>query len=259
MKFLCKIIIFLGDNKEQNQRLDFVGSFVGLHCCRYCRMHLRDIRTKVSSKETDMRNRENYNADVAAENETATGVKQYSIFNTIPCFHATESSAIDLTHNLTEGSLHTSFAHSIRHFIKKKYFDLEFLNDRIKSINFGRMEEGNKPSIIKANHLSAFKFRMSASEMFFFTHHFTLLVGSRVPNDDPVWHHVLTTVRFFDLCYLPIYHKKHLDALSSTSIEFISGVKDLFDINLQHKSHLATHYTELTQKYGPMRYIQTIR
>lgn len=255
----------VADNKEANERLGYVKSFTGKHCCRYCKTNIDGIRTNETCDGCIMRNRENYDEDVAAGNVTETGVSEYSPFNRIPGFHVTESSAIDLTHNLSESSLHVSLTNATLHFMEKKYFDLDYLNNRLQSMKFGKAEQGNKPVVILLEHIKKKKnkkdpkFRMSASEMYFFTHHFTLLIGNRVPDEDPVWQHVLKTIKLFDLCFLPSYNENHLDALRDASVEFNRGVKVLFGETLRHKSHLSTHYRKLTEDFGPLRDLQTIR
>lgn len=259
MYYNCLNFFLLADNKEQNHRLGFVQAFVGLHCCRFCHMHLMDIRTKANSSEAIERNRDNYDEDVALDDVTATGVQEYSPFNRIPCFHVTESSGADLAHDLTEGVLHKNLAKSIQYFINQKYFKLDDLNNRISSMDFGEAESGNRPIPITMKYLQADKFKMISSEMFFFAHHITLIIGNRVPEDYPVWHHVINTLKFFDLCYLPGYDEEDINSLLVASENINQGLIDLFDETLQHKSHLGTHYAKLTRKFGPLRYIQTIR
>ncbi len=222
-------------------------------------MHIDDIRTKTSSAGAVRRNRANYDDDIVTNNQTETGVKEYSHFNRIPCFHVTESFSVDLAHDLNEGLLHPSLSESILSFIEKQYFDLNYLNDRMKTIEYGDAEKGNRPSIIDMTHLKRRKLKMTASEMFFFTHHLTLIIGHLVPDGDPVWQHVLKTIQFFDLCYLPSYDQHNIAALRSMEEMVNEGLKELFDRTLQHKSHLSTHYDELVEDFGPLRYLQTIR
>lgn len=222
-------------------------------------MHLDNIRTSVNSTEAIRRNRDNYDEDVATDNVTDTGIHEDSPFNRIPFFHVTESSGADLAHDLTEGSLHTSLSKSILHFITQKYFDLDYLNDQISSIDFGEAEKGNRPTRITMKNLKSFKFKMTSSEMFFFTHHLTFMIGNRVPDNDSVWQHVLATIKMFDVCYLPSYDQEDLEALRASCENFNKGLKDLYGQILQHKCHLLTHYWELTIEFGPLRYVQTIR
>lgn len=222
-------------------------------------MHIDDMRQNPSSKEAIRRNRENYDVDVAIGNETVTGIKEYSIWNRIPCFHVTDSSGADLAHDVTEGIHHTVFTNSILYFIKKKYFDINYLNKRMRSMDFGEMEKGNLPVEITIEKLKSEKLKMTSSEMYFFAHHFTLIIGDRVPDEDPVWQLVLKSIDFFDLCYLPSYDKDDIDALLAACEEQNQLLIDHFQVDLKHKSHISTHYDELTLDFGPLRYVQTIR
>lgn len=56
-----------------------------------------------------LRTEENYLQDVERNNMTATGVKKWSIFNTLPCFHVVNGTANDLPHDLLEGVLCYSY------------------------------------------------------------------------------------------------------------------------------------------------------
>lgn len=204
-------------------------------------MHIDDMKTKASSQQAIRRNRENYDVDVAMGNPTTTGIKEYSVFNRIPYFHVTESSGVDLAHDLTEGVLHTVFTNSISYFTtEKKYFDLDVLNKGMKTRDFGEMDKGNLPTDITKEKLDSEKLKMISSEMFFFTHHFTLIIGDRIPEADPVYQLVLTTMKFFDLCYLPSYDQDDIDALRDESEKLNELMMQLFQIDLKFKSHVIT-------------------
>lgn len=222
-------------------------------------MHIDDIRSKEDSNGATRRNIKNYDEDVATNHMSSTGIKEYSHFNRIPHFHVTVGVSVDIAHDLLEGILHPSLALSILHFIDKKYLDLKFINDRIKSIDFGAMEKGNVPVGITLKKLKALKFKMSASEMLFFAHHLPLLIGNKVPENDEVWNYVKTTTKFLDLCYRPEYDAQTTLELKEESRKLNLGLKELFGKRLQHKAHLITHYDELTGELGPLRYLQTIR
>lgn len=222
-------------------------------------MHILDMQTSKNSLQAIRRNRENYDVDVATGNLTETGVKEYSVFNRIPFFHVTESSSADLAHDVTEGTMHTVTTKSINYFVEKEYFDIDYLNNRMRSMDFGEKENGNRPVEITMEHVKSGKLQMTSSEMFFFAHHLTLMIGDVVPDEDPVWQLLLTAIRYFDLCYLPSYDDDDLDALLNESEILNQKLMDLFNVKLKHKSHLSTHYHELTLDLGPLSKVQTIR
>lgn len=106
-----------------------------------------------------------------------------------------------LDHDITEGILHPNLSESILCFINKKFFTLENLNDRMCSIKYGEVEQGNLAIKIDMKNLTNGKLRTTVSELFFFAHYFTIMVGHSVPDNDPVWQHVLTKIKLMDLCY----------------------------------------------------------
>lgn len=69
----------------------------------------------------------------------------------------------------------------------------------------------------------------------------------------------MTTIKFFDYCYLPSYDSDELNGLADQDEELNTLLMNLFLVNLKHKSHLTTHYEELTEEFGPLRYLQTLR
>ncbi len=82
-------------------------------------MYIDDIRSQSNSLDATRRNPQNYDIDVALGNQSATGIKEYSILNRIPHFHVTESTSVDVAHDIAEGILHTILSLSIHDFIKK--------------------------------------------------------------------------------------------------------------------------------------------
>lgn len=129
----------------------------------------------------------------------------------------------------------------------------------MRSIDFGEMEKGNLPTDITTEKLKSDNLKMTSSEMFFFAHHFTLIVGDLIPDENPVWQLVLTAIKFLDLCYLPSYDQDDIDALLNVSEVLNQMLINQFEVNLKHKSYITTHYYELTLDFGPLRSVQTIR
>ena len=52
-----------------------------------------------------LRTEANYNEDVETNNMTDTGVKTWSVWNSMPYFHVVHGTTNDLTHDLLEGSM----------------------------------------------------------------------------------------------------------------------------------------------------------
>lgn len=63
------------------------------------------MRQATEEKFELLRTEENYSLDVETNNMTQTGVKTWSIFNSVPYFHIVHGTANELTHDLMEGSM----------------------------------------------------------------------------------------------------------------------------------------------------------
>lgn len=251
---------FIGDNKESNIILGFVRSFSANYYCRDCRLHKRELQKTTDDKPENRRNRMNYEEDLFVNDQSKTGVREYSALNNIPHFHVTDSSSIDLTHSVDEGICHYNFGEILYYFIyQKEYFTLEILNERIQSFSYGEDEKSNVASSITKKHLLNNDFKMTAAEMSTFAHNITFLIGDLVPEDDIVWYFLLTNIKFIDYCYLPSYSNQDLKEWTELISEMNNLYMDIFGTTMKPVHHQSIHLPVDTLKYGPLRYTRTIR
>lgn len=180
--------LVLGDNLGVNTVLGFVSSFSAIFFCRFCKEVKTSTHTACITKPNLLRNKENYIADVLANDAstTGTGIKENCIFNTINSFHVTTNFAVDMMHDIFEGVCHFNLFHVINKFIEMRYFDLNTLNNRKFLVNYSDIEIGNISPAITSNNLSSFHLKMTAREMMTFVHIFPLMIGDLVPHDDEV-------------------------------------------------------------------------
>ncbi len=223
-------------------------------------MHKENMQTACSEMSDTRRNRENYCDDVSMNDQSKTGIMEFSCLNEIPFFHVTDSSGEDNTHIVDEGILHYNLLPSLNYFINEtKYFTLQHLNERIRSFDYSQEERQNIPMSILKETFTKKKLKMTASEMSNFTNNLIFMIGDLVPGDDPVWEFVITTIKFYDLSYLPSYTEYDINEFAST-IALMHGLyQQLFDKTLKPVHHIATHYPEDTRNFGPLRYLKTIR
>lgn len=249
----------LGDNKELNNILDLV-THSGNYYCRVCTLHKMLMQVLTEEVPEKLRNRENYLQHVEENNVSNTGIHKYSVFNELALFHVVESAGADSMHDLTEGILHLHLALVLLHFINvKKYFTLNTLNERMRSLNYGALEKGNVSCEITRDHLDNLHFRMTSSEMLCFATHLTYMIGDLIDTTDTVWQFCLTTMRAVNLCYLPSYTKENLTEMKKEISSMIEKFKTKFNRSVTPKHHIMTHYPRLTSNFGPLRYVQSIR
>jgi len=177
------LLLILGDNLGLNSILGFSESFISYYFCRFCKIHKNESKYQVIENEEYLRNIDNYNSDSLS---LSYGVKEICIWHELSNFHVTNNLSCDLMHDMLEGVLRYDMAQIISHLIKKKYFSLEQLNERIKYFKFSEADTGNPIPLIISEHLKKRYIMMSASEMLALSIYFCILVGDLVPSSEPV-------------------------------------------------------------------------
>lgn len=253
--------VMQGDNLEVNSVLDFTKSFRSHYHCRVCKQKRVDMEKATSEDPTLLRTVQNYESDVLTNDYKKTGVVTETCFNNVASFHVTTSCAMDVTHDIAEGMQHYEVAEMLLYFIKNRNIPLtlKILNERMKNFNYGDIEKGNTQTTIGMTHLNNRKLKMSASEMVCFARHLGLMIGDLIPEDDPVWKFHLAAMEFLDLCFLPSYSEDELGRLENVIAKKNQMFVTLFKSKLKPKHHYSCHYPSAIRKYGPLRYLKTIR
>lgn len=257
--------LLLGDNKGLNHCLGYTTGFKANYYCRFCRMPRSKMQFSYLEDDKYIRNIENYYQYAAVGNMTQTGVCEISVFNKVRFFDATQTCA-DVMHDVNEGILHYNLCEIILNFIENKYFTLEMLNQEKQDVKYGDLEENNKSKDITMNNLTSKKLKMTASEIHSFAHHlpFILLnimygeVRDQLESNE-VWRFLLATLRFLDMTYMSCYDTETINKLRLVVASMNEMYVRLFNETLKPKHHFATHYPSLIQKYGPLRYLSSMR
>lgn len=223
-------------------------------------MDIKDMRFALMEYPETRRNRDNYDEDVLTHDAIETGVREYSTLNAIPYFHVTESSAEDITHTVEEGIVKYNIAEALYFliFIDNR-FTLNELINRMKTFSYGEEEKVNKAHRILKDHLVKGKLKMTAAETSNFIQNITFIIGDLVPEENIVWPLILQTVKFFDFCYLPCYEQDDIREWREIIFEMHDSYIEIFGDHLKPHHHFATHFPADTEKFGPLRYVRTIR
>lgn len=254
---MCNVIT--ADNKEANCVHGFARSHTARYFCRFCQMNKNKAKTSTTENPALRRNRLNYNEDVLTNDLHETGIHEFSPLNKIPFFHVTESSAEDVSHTVEEGIVKYNISDALYFLIHDdKIFTIQQLNRRIKEFSYAPEEKSNKPHSILMEHLKNHKLRMTAAETATFIHNITFIIGDLVPHDNDAWQLILNTVKFFDFSYLPCYEEKDL-------IDWRENIEEMHSLYIEYcddlkpHHHIATHFPSDTSRFGPLRYVRTIR
>lgn len=139
-----------------------------------------------------MRKKEHYdiifkaNIDYISEDFNITkGIKRYCILNDLNYFDIFDysTSTVDAMHDVLEGVVPFLLKHFFKIVIQMKLINLEDINNRIKSFNFGYLQRKSLPPTISMDKISA-NIWLTASQNWCLMLHFTLIfydLPSKVP------------------------------------------------------------------------------
>ena len=107
----------------------------------------------------------------------------------------------DIMHDLYEGIVPFELKLLLRYCVYNKYITIDEVNSRI--VHYGFVCNAPRlldPAIIRGND----KIRQSASQMMTLRQHLPLIIGDRIPTDDPHWKSYLLLLRICQIANSPI-------------------------------------------------------
>lgn len=136
----------------------------------------------------------NYEKDLKARKY---GIKNECVFNSLNNFHIAENVSIDCMHDFCEGIYVSTVEGILTDFILiRKILDLDLVNSRIESFNYGTAESKNIPQplyidtcaegdVNNTGLKSKVRCKQSAAEMLCLTKYLGLMIGDLIsdPND----------------------------------------------------------------------------
>lgn len=250
--------LLIGDNKGINTVTGYVGCFTANYYCRICKEHRNVMRTQLRENRNVLRNPENYALDILVNNYTLTGIKRQCLWNELNSFHATVNVGVDFMHDIFEGVCHYVLVPVLSGLIRQGYFTLETLNERVQFFDYG-FDAGNKPSIIKPDHLNSDKLKMSASEMYFFVRHLGLMIGDLVVEEIDEWRLYTLLAEIIDIISAPYVRIETVPYLGTLIAEHHELYQRVTGQTLKPKHHFMIHYPRLMTLIGPLIFLWCMR
>lgn len=248
--------LVLSDNLGLNTALNFSKSFSCKSFCRLCKEVKGVTQNQCIENAATLRTTANYSEDLDMKDVSKTGVSDWSIFNVIPSFHVVDNFYVDVMHDIFEGVCHYDLCHIITYFVEKmRFFDLQTLNLRKNTFNYGQDEIGNISGEIKTQHLTSKHLKMTAREVMTFIHFLTLMIGDLVPDDDEVWQFILNLIELTDMILLFEIDQETINLLKHKIENHNKNDIRVFNDTLKPKFHNLIHYPTAILKSGPSRAI----
>lgn len=162
----------------------------------------------------------------------------------------------DILHDLFEGIVPKELAHCLNTFIKNKYFTLSEVNDLIKQFPFEFTDNLNHPQPIPVN----FGICGTTGENWALIRSLPLLIGPRIPFDDPAWQILMTLKDIVELSVAPLHSVESVAFLDQKVSEHRHRRQEVFpDLRLTPKHHFLEHYPALIEAFGPLVGLWTMR
>lgn len=208
----------------------------------------------VAEITSSLRTARNYQLDLALHDKSLTGLKEECIFNKLSYFHVCDNFVFDVMHDILEGVLVYNLQHCLHYFIFiKQYLTVQDLNHRKNTFNFGNLNSSNLPGDFVESKVKNKQIRLTASEMKTFWKFLPLIIGSFVPENDPVWHFVKTALKLMHVALLVDVPIIFVEEFKNLVRDHHSQYLMLFDDTLKPKFHFLVHYSTAIHKCGSLR------
>lgn len=246
----------LGDNLGLHCICGFRKSFAVKRPCMYCEILNNDLKYLVNIDEDLIRTVAKYNEYFEEDGKAQEyGVENYSVLNKFPNFHVIANMVVDVKLGYIPFFLHKA----INYFIDAYHnFDIDLLNSRIQSFDYGHKEQANKPGLMLESHLKK-KLHLNANESMAFLRLFPLIVYNLLPYADPIYQLLLKTIVLVEKIYAWDFNEQTIDELNNAIIENKRSYINEFQTYLKPKDHHMLHYKQVIEESGPLRGLSTIR
>ena len=242
------IVQVTGDNLGLHCLFGFVESFSARYCCRFCLAEKEDFQTEFTedSPKITMRTQA-LHAEHCQTMETnprltyVMGVKRSCLLNSLQYFNTCENFSVDIMHDILEGVAQFEIKLIILHVIEQ-YTTSKEVDRRIKSFNYGYMEQNNKPPTLKlvedSNDLG-----LNAIQSWCLLRNLPLIFGDLVCPNDQHWYLLLLLLQIVNIVFSPVLSKGITIFLKHLIAEHHRLFKHLFPHkNLLPKHHFMVHY-----------------
>ena len=259
------LIAFLADTLAAHSVGGFKGSMsFSLRVCRTCMVTSEQIQECITDSSCILRTPDSYfeqcsllEGPLKSHFSTTYGVNFLSVLEEVPGFSVISGLPHDIMHDLYEGIVPFELKLLLRHSVDSKYITIHELSVRIENYGFDcNAPRLLDPSIIRGND----KIRQSASQMMTLCQHLPLIIGDKIPTDDPHWKSYLLLLRICQISNSPVCSPDTIAYLRVLIEEKLHTFKSLYpNEKLLPKHHYMLHYPAQIERLGPLIQCWTMR
>ena len=262
--FFGTISVLIADNLASHELGGFVASFSGFRRCRFCNATNENMQSCFNEKEFILRSPSSYDAQVAQVEKNSFlsstyGIKASSALNQLNFFHICWGSPSDISHDLFEGVCLDLVKVVLEHAIDLKVITLCSLNDDISKFPFTGRDTRNKPAIIVGT-ATNIVIKQSAAQCHNLVKLLPLILGPKMPMEDPYWKCYICFLRCLDYILAPALHAGEILFMEELITDFITCYSRLRRVtNIKPKMHFMIHYGTQYRVFGALINYSTLR
>ena len=189
------------------------------------------------------------------------GIKDTSCLLKLHDFDLINGLVHDPMHVLLEGVVPKEMALLLEHCIyRQRYFDLKWLNNRIKSFKYSYLQGKAKPEPIDKKHIENRNIKQTSAAMLTLCENLGFIVASKIPEDDEHWINYLLLVQITLLCTSPVCESSTPYLLSHLVETHHENFRNLYPHeSITPKFHYMIHFGHQMALFGPLRFSWCMR
>lgn len=230
-------------------------------------MDKEECRLATVDDDQKHRTKEKYAATVLSIKEKGTGsvdlketkgIKSHCELNNLNHFHILDNFAVDIMHDLLEGTIGFLLSRVFSYCFDEKIFSEESLSHLMLFFDYGQLNSQNVPSALNLNRKNL---GQNASQMKCLFQNLPLILYN-YKNDlklKKVWPCVDSMLKILQIIYSSSICESDLANLKLYISVHLTSLIEVLKTVLIPKHHMMLHYPKVIEKVGPLVHLSTLR
>ncbi len=252
------VLYVAADNLGAHALAGFYENFSVDKFCRFCMASRSDTQEQeVRSGAFELRDKDRHDRQVQEVMEDPELGRKYGVKKECPLTAKLEP---DLMHDLLEGIVPVELSLCLSDLISKGYFNLETLNQAIRSFTYTFTDKTDQPQPITKGFSTKGTIGGNAHENWCLIRLLPFLVGQYVPPGEKAWEVLMLVKDIVELVVAPRFTDETLYFLECKLAEHSELLQSTFpELRLRPKHQYIEHYPQLIKAFGPLCDVWTMR